>query len=75
MLYWGVFTGGYIIGTLFTLSLFFKKTETGSFDNASPEKKNFEEKDSWEKYQELVKVNFTKGEKDLKTKDRYQLAN
>ena len=60
MLFWAVFTLGYIIGTLFTLVFFFKRSEEENFKGYFVEGKDFAQKNSWDKFNDLIKVNFTK---------------
>ena len=69
MLFWAVFTLGYIIGTLFTLAFFFKRSEVGELNTQFVEKGDFAEKDSWEKFNDLIRINFTKN-KNKTTKER-----
>ncbi|OGM09057.1 hypothetical protein A2W13_03890 [Candidatus Woesebacteria bacterium RBG_16_36_11] len=63
MLFWAVFTLGYIIGTFFTLVILNKKSEADDYDNHFVETRDFTKKSPWEKFNTLITVNSWKRSK------------
>ncbi|HJX46050.1 MAG TPA: hypothetical protein VJ399_02690 [Patescibacteria group bacterium] len=63
MLFWAVFTLGYIFGTFFTLYIFNKKSEVDDFNGHFVETRDFTKKSPWEKFNTLITVNSWKSSK------------
>ena len=61
MLYWAIFTVGYIAGVVITLKFFVRKESTSEyigFDSSDP---LFDSSDVWETHSRLIRVNMKDG--------------